>query len=116
MNRRLYSWNFRKLQSYIDYKAKLKGLVVIYVNPKNTSSLCPIGDGVLALNEHRILKCKCGYENDRDVATWLNILRMREVPLPQKAIYEALKAGVERIVIKSQLSDGRIYTGMSDNL
>ncbi len=41
LNRRLHSWNFRRLQFYIDYKAKLNGLPVVYLNPKNTSSLCP---------------------------------------------------------------------------
>jgi putative transposase len=34
LNRRLHSWNFRKLQSCIEYKAKLEGLPVVYVNPK----------------------------------------------------------------------------------
>jgi len=42
LNRRLHSWNFRRLQSYIEYKAKLKGLPVVYVSPKGTSSLCLI--------------------------------------------------------------------------
>ena len=42
MNRRLHSWNFRQLQSYIEYKAKLNGIPVVYVNPKGSSSHCPI--------------------------------------------------------------------------
>ncbi|MEM2741854.1 MAG: IS200/IS605 family accessory protein TnpB-related protein [Nitrososphaeria archaeon] len=63
LNRRLHSWNFRRLQFYIEYKAKLEGLPVVYVNPKNTSSLCPICGGRLASNGCRLLKCNsCGYE------------------------------------------------------
>ncbi|MBS7610634.1 IS200/IS605 family accessory protein TnpB-related protein [Candidatus Bathyarchaeota archaeon] len=100
LNRRLHSWNFRKLQFYIDYKAKLEGLPVIYVNPKGTSSLCPMCGGKLAPNRYGLMKCKCGFKEDRDVTACLNMLRMREAPLPQRATYEAL-AEVERIVIKS---------------
>jgi putative transposase len=105
LNRRLHTWNFRKLQFYIEYKAKLEGLPVHYINPKGTSSLCPVCGGKLASNGHRLLKClKCGYENDRDIIACLNMLRMKGAPLPQKATDEAL-AEVERIVIKCQLSD-----------
>jgi putative transposase len=106
LNRRLHAWNFRKLQFYIEYKAKLEGLPVTYVNPKGTSSLCPVCGGKLASNGHRLVKCqKCGYENDRDITACINILRMRGAPLPLKATHEADKAEVERIVIKCKLSD-----------
>ena len=81
LNRRLHSWNFRKLQFFIEYKAKLNGIPVIYVNPRKTSSLCPRCGGRLAPNGYRLLKCrKCGYENDRDVIACLNMLRMRGAP------------------------------------
>jgi len=101
LNRRLHSWNFRRLQFYIEYRAKLEDLPVHYINPKGTSSLCPIcGGRLIASNGHRQLKCKCGYENNRDVTACLNMLRMRGAPLPQKATDEAFKAEVERIVIK----------------
>ena len=91
LNRRLRSWNFRRLQFYID-KAKLEGLPVVYVNPEGTSSLCPMCGGKLrkAPNGHRRAKrdrtvvCRCGYENDRDVTACLNMLRMRGVPVPRK--------------------------------
>ncbi len=100
MNRRLHSWNFRKLQFCIEYKAKLEGLPVVYVDPRGTSSLCPICGGKLAPNGHRRVKCRCGYEQDRDITACLNLLRMKGAPLPPKAIDEALKAKMERIVIK----------------
>lgn len=100
LNRRLHSWNFRKLQSYIEYKAKVEGLPVVYVSPRGTSSLCPTCGGKLAPNGHRQLKCRCGYENDRDITACVNMLRMRGAPLPLKAIDEAPKAEMERIAIK----------------
>jgi putative transposase len=73
---RLNRWSFRKLQQIIEYKAKLAGLNVVYVNPRGTSSLCPICGVKLSPNGHRVLKCpKCGYENDRDVIAVLNLVK-----------------------------------------
>ncbi|MHA1596632.1 MAG: zinc ribbon domain-containing protein [Candidatus Asgardarchaeia archaeon] len=38
------------------------------VNPRNTSSICPICDGKLASNGYGLLRYRrCGYERDRDV-------------------------------------------------
>ena len=101
LNRRLHSWNFTRLQFCVEYKAKLNGLPVIHVEPKGTSSLCPICGGKLAPNGYRLSKCNgCGYENDRDIIACLNMLRIWGVPLPPKAAHET-PAEAERIVIKS---------------
>lgn len=45
VNGRLHRWAFRRLQEIIEYKAKLKGIRVIYVDPAQTSSLCLICGG-----------------------------------------------------------------------
>ncbi|ANF23410.1 RNA-guided endonuclease InsQ/TnpB family protein [Thermococcus piezophilus] len=87
MNGRLHRWSFRKLQSIIEYKAKLKGIKVVFVNPAFTSSLCPICGGKLSPNGHRVLKCSnCGFESDRDaVGSWnirLKALKMWGVSVP----------------------------------
>ncbi|MEM3745093.1 MAG: transposase [Candidatus Bathyarchaeia archaeon] len=104
MNRRIHSLPFRRLQFYIEYKAKLNGLPVEYVSAKFSSSLCPRCGGKLASNGYRLLKCNsCEYENDRDIIACLNLLkrnpRCGESPLPPKATDEFKE--VERIVIKS---------------
>ncbi|WP_143592418.1 zinc ribbon domain-containing protein, partial [Thermococcus litoralis] len=70
---RLHRWSFRKLQSIIEYKAKLKGVRVVFVDPAYTSSLCPVCGGNLSPNGHRVLKCECGFEADRDVVGSWNI-------------------------------------------
>ena len=89
LNGRLHRWSFRKLQSIIKYKAKLKGVRVVFVDPAHTSSLCPICGGKLSLNGHRVLKCKCGFEADRDVVgSWnirLRALKMWGVSVPPES-------------------------------
>ena len=91
MNGRLHRWSFRKLLSIIEYKAKLRGVRVVFVDPAYTSTLCPRCGGRLSAspNGHRFLKCGCGLEADRDVVGSLNIaLRARrcgELRSPPKA-------------------------------
>jgi putative transposase len=75
LNGRLNRWSFRKLQEIIEYKAKLAGLNVVYVDAKGTSSLCPICGGKLSPNGHRQMKCKCGLEQDRDIIAVKNLLK-----------------------------------------
>ena len=71
LNRRLHnSWNPRQLQFFIDYKAKLAGLPVYYVNPAHTSTWCPLCGG--KINGSKRTCSRCGL--DRDVAASLNIL------------------------------------------
>ncbi|NJE26939.1 transposase, partial [Thermococcus sp. MV5] len=90
MNGRLHRWSFLKLQSIIEYKAKLKGVKVVFVNPAYTSSLCPICGSKLSPNGHRVLKCSnCGFEADRDVVgSWnirLKALKMWGVSVPPES-------------------------------
>jgi len=89
MNGRLHRWSFRKLQRIIEYKAKLS-IKVFYVNPAYTSSLCPICGGKLSPNGYRVLRCKCGFEADRDVIGSWNIriraLKMWGVSVPPESL------------------------------
>ena len=59
-----------------EYKARLSGLMVAYLNAKNTSSLCPISGDKISPNEYRRMRClSCGLEEDRDVIAVKNLLR-----------------------------------------
>ncbi|MHA1332476.1 MAG: RNA-guided endonuclease InsQ/TnpB family protein [Candidatus Odinarchaeia archaeon] len=101
MNGRLHRWSFMRLQSIIEYKAKLRGVSVVFVNPTHTSSLCPVCGDKLGPNGHRVLKCsKCGFEADRDVAgSWnirLKALKMWGVTVPPES--PPMKAGGGKVV------------------
>lgn len=37
----LHSWSFGQLQSFLAYKAKMRGVPVLFVDPRNTSRRCP---------------------------------------------------------------------------
>jgi len=98
MNGRLHRWSFRKIQSIIEYKAKLKGVRVVFVNPAYTSSLCPVCGGKLSPNGHRVLKCSnCGFEADRDVVgSWnirLRALKMWGVSVPPESPTMKVRVG-----------------------
>jgi putative transposase len=62
----------------LDYQAKLHGLNVKYVDPRNASKICPVCGGELDLssNGRRLRRCqKCGLEEDRDVIAVKNLTK-----------------------------------------
>jgi len=76
LRRRLNRWNFRKLQFFIEYKAKWNGLPAEYSKANYTSSLCPICGWKLNPNGQRLLKCeRCRITFDRDVVATLNLYK-----------------------------------------
>jgi len=89
MNRRLHSWNFRQLQSFISYKGAFARAISVYENPKDTSKRCPIC-GTLNNPNGRAYHCKaCELNADRQmVGAWNITIRCGESPLPPKGIYE----------------------------
>ena len=72
-NRSINSWSFYRLASFIEYKAALAGIDVVYVNPAYTSQTCPVC-GCLNHADDRKYKCSCGYEGHRDIVGAVNIL------------------------------------------
>lgn len=70
----IYLWSYRRLQECIIYKAKLQGIRIVYVNPKNTSRKCP-KCGQLHIARDREYRCySCGYHAHRDAVAAINIL------------------------------------------
>lgn len=76
LNRRLHSWAFRRLQTYIEYKAILEGIPVVYINPKNSSKTCHRCGHVVRKVEGREFRCpKCGLVYNRDLNSAINLAR-----------------------------------------
>ncbi|WP_457753357.1 RNA-guided endonuclease InsQ/TnpB family protein [Thermococcus sp.] len=74
LNRKLSKWNARELQRLIEYKAKWSGILVVYVNPRNSSRVCPACGGWLIPQEGRLVECSnCGLVEDRDFIAVLNL-------------------------------------------
>jgi len=74
-NRSLHSWSFYRLASFVEYKAKLEGIKVEFINPAYTSQICP-GCGMLNKAKDRLYVCECGFRSHRDRVGALNILRV----------------------------------------
>jgi len=77
-NARIGKWAFFQLRSFIDYKAKLLGIPVIYIKPAYTSQTCSKcghchEDNRLNQSEFKCLSCD--YENNADLNAAINISR-----------------------------------------
>ena len=75
LRHRVFQASFRGIQKAIEEKAKEYGVPVIYVNPKNTSKLCPIHNSPIVYdNNSRMGKCGKGGELwHRDVVACWNL-------------------------------------------
>lgn len=71
---KIANWGFYQLKSFIEYKAKIKGVLVELIDPTNTSRTCPKCQYVSKYNRRMqaIFKCKqCSFEANADlVASW----------------------------------------------
>jgi len=76
-NHSLHNWSFYRLAQFIEYKAKLAGIKVEYVNPAYTSQRCPICGHVHHAND-RNYTCECGFHIHRDLLGAINICNSTE--------------------------------------
>lgn len=70
---KLSSWSFGKLNQYLSYKLKAKGIELKKVDESYTSQTCPVC-GRRKKTSGRIYCCLCGYTAHRDVHGARNIL------------------------------------------
>lgn len=71
-NKNLHTWSFYRLALFIEYKAKLEGIKVEYVNPAHTSQTCP-SCGSRNKAKDRTYSCPCGFKKHRDIVGAMNI-------------------------------------------
>ena len=76
-NHSLHTWSFYRLAKYIEYKARLAGIKVEYVNPAYTSQKCPVCGHMHHANG-RNYTCKCGFHIHRDLLGAMNICNSTE--------------------------------------
>jgi len=75
-NKKLTLWFYRRVQFCVDYEAGERGLRVVKVSPRGTSSKCPRCCSRLVEDEYRTLKCsKCSFIGDRDVVATINLYK-----------------------------------------
>ena len=71
-NHSLHTWSFYRLAQFIEYKARLAGIAVEYVNPAHTSQRCPVC-GSIHHADDRNYTCECGFHIHRDILGAMNI-------------------------------------------
>lgn len=73
----VHKWSFRDLQSKLEYKATLKGIRVVYIDPRNTSKRCSRCGSLHTQRKGQhggFFKCNnCGYTLDADLNASRNI-------------------------------------------
>jgi putative transposase len=70
----LHTWSFYQLSRFIEYKAKLAGISVVYVDPKYTSQHCPQCGTKNKARDRKYVR-GCGYVAHRDRVGALNMMK-----------------------------------------
>jgi IS605 OrfB family transposase len=81
----LKSWAFHQLQQFVRYKARLCGVPVQFVDPRNTSRTCPACGHCAKANrktQAHFLCTQCAYAGQADVIAAVNIGRRAVVSQP----------------------------------
>lgn len=75
-NRWVHKWAFRELQHFLEYKASLKGIRMVYVDPRNTSKACNRCHSLRTRRNRGFFECRvCGHTLNADLNGARNIAR-----------------------------------------
>lgn len=85
MRARLHRWAFRQLQSFIHYKARAAGIVVIHVNPAYTSQSCCRCGSLGSRVRHSFVCNTCGFRAHADLNASQNLAWIGRTTVPPRA-------------------------------
>ncbi len=75
-NKWVHKWSFKELQRFLEYKATLKGVRVVYVRPHNTSQECNRCHARTTRRYRGFFECRtCGHTLNADLNGARNIAR-----------------------------------------
>lgn len=100
----LHSWSFYQLRAFLAYKARLAGVNVMLVDPRNTSRTCPVCGCVDKRNRpsQSVFSCvACGFSGFADHVAACNIASRAVVNPPNVARDEG--KAVEALVTSTEL-------------
>lgn len=80
----IHNWSFYRLANYIEYKARLEGIIVEYVDPAFTSQTCPSCKTRNKV-QGRKYECACGYKVHRDLVGAINISTSEKIEEKKKS-------------------------------
>lgn len=88
----LNSWSFYQLRTFVEYKAKLQGVAVAYIEPAYTSKTCS-RCGYIGNRKDKSFKCPaCGYVENADVNASFNIA-LRQIGISQSDVERDMSEG-----------------------
>jgi IS605 OrfB family transposase len=93
----LHSWSFFELRAFLTYKATLSGVVLVAVDPRNTSRTCPECGNIDKANRRsqaEFVCTGCGFAANADHVGARNIASRAEVNRP---IVANVRLGVEHV-------------------
>jgi putative transposase len=101
----LHSWSFFQLRAFLSYKATLSGVVLVAVDPRNTSRTCPECGNIDKANrrsqaEFVCTGTGCGFAANADHVGARNIASRAEVIRP---LGSAVRLGIEHLSSSPQL-------------